>query len=81
MLIVENGAALRAALVDVYAALDKEWRARTAGAAQDIVPGLTAADAERAVIATLAAHERLTATDIDASTLTLAATLRSAHER
>jgi lipoate-protein ligase A len=81
MVIVEGGARLRAALLDVYAALDIAWRPATAGAASDIVPSLTAADAERALVATLAAHERLTAGELDDATLALAAELRAAHER
>jgi lipoate-protein ligase A len=81
MLIAEGGARLRDTLTDVYAALDIAWRPGTAGAANDIVGALTAADAERALIATLAAHERLTAGELDAATLALAETLRSAHER
>jgi octanoyl-[GcvH]:protein N-octanoyltransferase len=79
MLIVEGGARLRAALVDVYAALDMAWRPETAGAAQDLLPGLQAADAERAVIATLANRESLTAGELDAATLALAEELRAAH--
>ncbi|WCB96199.1 Octanoyl-[GcvH]:protein N-octanoyltransferase [Baekduia alba] len=81
MLIVEHGARLRAALVDVYAALGIAWRPSTAAGAADIVRTLTAADAERTLVATLAAHERLTATTLDPATVALAQTLRSAHER
>jgi lipoate-protein ligase A len=81
MLIVENGARLREALSDVYSALGIDWRPQTAAGAADLVPGLTAPDAERALIATLAAHERLTAAQLDGSTIRLAETLRSAHER
>jgi octanoyl-[GcvH]:protein N-octanoyltransferase len=81
MVVVEHGAGLRHALTDVYAALDIPWRAGTAGAANDIVRSLTAADAERALIATLAAHERLTAGALDVATTALAETLRPAHER
>jgi lipoate-protein ligase A len=81
MLIVEGGARLRAVLVDVYAALGIDWRPATAGAADDLVAGLTAPDAERAVIAALAAHERLTAGALAPATVAHAATLRGAHER
>jgi lipoate-protein ligase A len=81
MVIAEGGARLRDTLTDVYAALDIVWRTGTAGAANDIVGALTAADVERALIATLAAHERLTAGELDAATLALAETLRPAHER
>lgn len=81
MVIVEGSAPLRAALVDVYAALGIDWRPATAGGAADIVRSLTATDAERALVATLAAHERLTAGALDGATLALAGELRAAHDR
>jgi octanoyl-[GcvH]:protein N-octanoyltransferase len=79
MLLVEHGARLRAALVDVYAALGIAWRPETAGAAEDVLPGLRATDAERTVIATLAARETLTAGTADAATLALAGELAADH--
>ncbi|MCW3003505.1 MAG: lipoate--protein ligase family protein [Conexibacter sp.] len=79
MVVAEGGARLRAALVDVYAALQLDWRPQTAGAADDLLPGLRATDVERAVIATLAAHESLTAGELDRATLELARELESAH--
>jgi lipoate-protein ligase A len=79
MVIVEGGARLRAALVDVYAALEMAWRPETAGAAQDVAPGLHAADVERAVIATLANQVALTAGELDAATLALAEELQGTH--
>jgi lipoate-protein ligase A len=81
MVLVEHGARLRAALTDVYAALDMAWRPGTAGAANDIVGALTAGDAERTLIAGLAARERLTAGVLDPATLERADVLRSSHER
>lgn len=81
MVIVQGSAALRAALVDVYSALEIDWRPATAGGAADVVPSLTAADVERTLIATLAAHERLTAGTLDGATLALAAELHPAHDR
>ncbi len=47
---VEGGARLRAVLTDVYAALELDWDPRTAGAAEDVRPGLTA-DAVEAALA------------------------------
>jgi len=79
MLIVEGGRRLRDALVDVYAALGIDWRPATAGAADEIRAGLRAPDAERAVIATLAAHESLVAGELDGATLALARELQGAH--
>ena len=81
MVIVEGSAPLRAALVDVYAALGIDWRPATAGGAADIVRSLTAAEVERTLVATLAAHERLTAGALDGATLALAGELRAAHDR
>jgi octanoyl-[GcvH]:protein N-octanoyltransferase len=80
MVIVEGGAPLRAALTDIYAALDIDWRPATAGGAADVVRALTAADVERALVATLAAHERLTAGMLDATTRALAEELRADHD-
>lgn len=81
MVIVQGSAPLRAALVDVYAALGIDWRPATAGGAADVVRSLTAADVERTLVATLAAHERLTAGALDGATLALAGELRAAHDR
>jgi octanoyl-[GcvH]:protein N-octanoyltransferase len=81
MVIVEGSAPLRAALVDIYAALEMDWRPATAGGAADIVRSLTAADVERTLVATLAAHDRLTAGALDGSTLALAGELRAEHDR
>jgi octanoyl-[GcvH]:protein N-octanoyltransferase len=81
MVIVEGGARLRAALVDVYAALDIAWRPQTAGAAQDVVPGLRVTDVEQAAIATLANRESLVAGEPDAPTLVLARELRRHHRQ
>ncbi len=46
---VEDGAALRDVLVEVYDALRLEWEPRTAGAAEDVLPGLTASAVEAAI--------------------------------
>ena len=79
MLVVGGGDRLRAALTDVYAALDIAWRPGTAAAADDIVRSLTAPDAERTLIAALAARERLTAGTLGDEALGLAGTLRAGH--
>jgi len=50
---VEGGARLRAVLTDVYAALDLRWDPATAGAADDIRPGLSVATVEAALVAAL----------------------------
>lgn len=43
-LVVEDGAPIRNVLTDVYAALELEFDPKTAGAAEDAVPGLTVED-------------------------------------
>lgn len=47
--IVQGGARVRAALTDLYAALGLAWDPMTAGAAEDAVPGLTAAAVAEAI--------------------------------
>lgn len=79
MLIVEHGDRLRAALTDVYAALEIDWRPATAAAAADVVRSLTAADAERTLIAALAVRERLTAGTLGDDALARAERLRAGH--
>lgn len=44
---VEHGDRLRAVLTDVYAALGLAWEPSTAGALEDVRPGVRAADVER----------------------------------
>jgi octanoyl-[GcvH]:protein N-octanoyltransferase len=48
--LVQGGDRLRAALVDVYAALRLDWDPRTAGAAEDASPGVTAPAVAGAVV-------------------------------
>ena len=53
VVVVQGGDRLRAALVDVYAALELDWDPRTAGAAEDLAPGVTAAAVAGAVVGRL----------------------------
>ncbi|HWT93315.1 MAG TPA: hypothetical protein VN238_09985 [Solirubrobacteraceae bacterium] len=77
VVVAEHGPTIRAALTDVYAALDLEWDPRTAGAANDVAPGVTTAHVVQATIAEIATrwpgettHGTLTpATLADARTL------------
>jgi lipoate-protein ligase A len=48
-IVVEDGAPVRAVLADVYAALDLELDPATAAAVEDVAPGVTVDDVERAV--------------------------------
>ncbi|MGM9470767.1 lipoate--protein ligase family protein [Pseudarthrobacter sp. YS3] len=59
VIVVENSAPIRRVLTESYAALGLEWDPATAGAANDLVPGLTVHDLEDAVIAAYAGHTSL----------------------
>jgi hypothetical protein len=79
-IVVEGGDRLRAALVDVYDALELDWDPRTAGAAEDVAPGVRAEAVEAAVVERLAARDAgLTEAALDAGTLALARDLAADH--
>lgn len=59
VIVVENSAPIRAVLTDTYAALSLDWDPATAGAAEDLRPGLTVDDVEAAVLAAYAQHAEL----------------------
>lgn len=59
VIIVEDSAPLRAVLTDAYAALDLPWSPATAGAAEDLVPGIQVSDLEETVLGAYGAHVRL----------------------
>ena len=77
--LVSGGDRLRAALVDVYRALDLEWDAVTAGALEDVLPGASSAVVEQALLAARARDRELTAVAIDDRTLELARALETRH--
>ena len=60
VVVVENSAPIRGVLVDTYAALGLDWDPRTAGAAEDLVPGITVDAVEAAVLAAYGSHVDLT---------------------
>jgi lipoate-protein ligase A len=68
-IVVADGRSIRAVLTDVYAALEFDWTATTAGAVDEEVPGTSVDDVERAVIAAFGALEPAT---LDPETLALA---------
>ena len=74
---VTDGAALRAVLTDVYAALDLDWDPATAGAIEDDVPGATLDAVEQAILET--APREVTEGSLDAETLALAHDLVPRH--
>lgn len=59
VIVVENSAPIRDVLVEAYAGLGLDWDPRTAGAVEDLVPGITVLDVENAVLAAYAAHTTL----------------------
>lgn len=56
VIVAEHGARIRAALTDVYQALDLDWDPHTAGAANDVAPGITTAAVAQAAVAEIAAR-------------------------
>lgn len=58
-IVVADSAPLRAVLTDVYAALDLEWNPATAGAAEDLVPGLGPDMVKRAILSAYATYAEL----------------------
>lgn len=59
VIVVENSAPIRKVLEASYAALGLDWDPATAGAVDDLVPGLDVAAIETAVINTYAAYAQL----------------------
>jgi lipoate-protein ligase A len=77
--LVGGGERLRAGLVDVYRALELTWDPSTAGALDDVVPGLTLADVEDAILAARGRERDLTVAAVDEPTLALARALEERH--
>ncbi len=59
VIVVENSAPIRRVLTDSYAALGLAWDPATAGAADDLVPGVDVDAVEAALLATYAGHATL----------------------
>ncbi len=59
VIVVEDSAPIRRVLTDSYAALGLDWDPATAGAADDLVPGLDVAAVEQALLETYAGHAAL----------------------
>jgi lipoate-protein ligase A len=77
--LVGGGARLRSALADVYRDLELEWDPTTAGALDDVLPGLSLGDVENAILAARAHDRELTVGEIDDVTLELARSLEARH--
>jgi octanoyl-[GcvH]:protein N-octanoyltransferase len=78
-ILVSGGDRLRGALFDVYRALDIAWRPATAGALEDVAPGVTLEAVEAAVLAARGEDAELTPATLDEETLALARTLEARH--
>ncbi|HEX7299578.1 MAG TPA: hypothetical protein VF257_11270 [Solirubrobacteraceae bacterium] len=76
-ILVGGGATLRSALTDVYRALELEWDPATAGALDDVLPGVGMADVEQAILA--ARGPDLVPGMIDAHTVVRARELEERH--
>jgi octanoyl-[GcvH]:protein N-octanoyltransferase len=63
VVVVENSAPIRKVLTDSYAALGLDWDPATAGAVNDLVPGVDVAAVEEALLATYAGHAALETAD------------------
>jgi octanoyl-[GcvH]:protein N-octanoyltransferase len=63
VIVVENSAPIRKVLTDSYAALGLEWDPATAGAVNDLVPGVDVDAVEEALLATYAGHATLVTAD------------------
>jgi octanoyl-[GcvH]:protein N-octanoyltransferase len=59
VIVVENSAPIRKVLTDSYAALGLEWDPATAGAVDDLVPGVNVEAVVDAVLQTYAGHATL----------------------
>jgi octanoyl-[GcvH]:protein N-octanoyltransferase len=61
VIVVENSAPIRKVLTDCYAALRLDWDPATAGAVEDLVPGVDVQAVEDALLKTYAGHATLEA--------------------
>ena len=78
-ILVGGGDRLRGVLFDVYRALEIAWRPSTAGALDDVAPGVTIEAVEAAVLAPRGEDRALTDDTVDPATLELAEALEERH--
>jgi octanoyl-[GcvH]:protein N-octanoyltransferase len=79
VIVVGDGAPVRAVLTDVYDALGLAWDPATAGALEDELPGATPAAVERALLAARERRGALAPGTLEAGTLRLARELLREH--
>jgi octanoyl-[GcvH]:protein N-octanoyltransferase len=78
-ILVGGGDRLRGVLFDVYRALEIAWRPATAGALDDVAPGITTEAVEDAVLTARGDDRELTDATVDPATLDLARALEERH--
>ena len=78
-ILVGGGDRLRGVLFDVYRALDLAWEPSTAGALDDVAPGVSVTDVEEAVLAARGRDPALQTGTLDGPTMQLARTLEARH--
>ena len=78
-ILVGGGDRLRGVLFDVYRALEIAWQPTTAGALDDVAPGISIEAVEGAVLAARGEDRELTDGTVDPATLELARTLEERH--
>jgi octanoyl-[GcvH]:protein N-octanoyltransferase len=77
--LVGGGERLRAALFDVYRALELAWDPATAGALDDVVPSVSVTAVEEAILAVRGRDHALVPAAVDERTLALARELEARH--
>jgi lipoate-protein ligase A len=77
--LVGGGEPLRAALFDVYRALELAWDPATAGALDDAAPGVSVEAVAEAILAARGEHGELVLASVDEPTLALAQELEPRH--
>ncbi len=77
--LVGGGERLRAALFDIYRALELPWDPATAGALDDVVPSVSVAAVEEAILAVRGGDRELVAGAVDDDTRALARELEARH--
>lgn len=79
VVVARGSASINEILGPVYAALGIDWRPAATGALEDVVPGITPADAAGAIVAELETRARVLDARIDDATLATARPLASEH--
>lgn len=79
VVVVTGSRAARDILIPVYAALGLDWDPDTAGALEDIVPGITLERAADAILAELGSNRELRSTTFEQATVELARELAPEH--